>query len=136
MSLGINLDIVNNITVIHLSGYLNANSSQMIEEVLNNQIEKNTEVIAVDFGGIEQMDSYSIHLLVKYVQIARVKNIDFRFINMDHQLDLLRKENVDSYFSMTTLRDLEKEKKNRGQKKKKLLAGKFDLLFDLNPFEN
>ncbi len=136
MSLGINLDVVNNITVIHLNGYLNSSSSQMIEEVLNNQLDKNSGTVALDFRGIESMDSYSMHLLVKYIQIAQVKNIDVRFLNMESQLDLLRQENVDSYFTMTTIRDLEREKKNVGQKRKRSVAGKFDLLFDLNPFEN
>ena len=98
----------NEVTIIHIFGILNAQSVYEAEKIWNEQITNKPEIIALDFSGIEYVDSMGISGLVKLSKSSIINEIELIFYGMSADVkDLFEVASLTEYFNILTKSEFE-----------------------------
>lgn len=76
----------NNVVIIHISGEFRIEMIGKVEEVWNREMEKKPRVIAFDCRDMEYIDSSSIGTLVKFVNSATNKKVEFVLYGLNREV--------------------------------------------------
>jgi len=76
----------NNIMIVHVSGEFRIEMIGRVEEVWNRAIEKKPRLIAFDCVHMDYIDSSAIGTLVKFVNSATNKKIEFMLFGLNREV--------------------------------------------------
>ncbi len=79
-------ELNNNIAIIHISGEFRIEMIGKVEEVWNREIAKKPVAIAFDCRDMEYIDSSSIGTLVKFVNAATNKKVEFVLFGLNREV--------------------------------------------------
>ena len=98
------------LAIIHIKGGFNIETVSNLETVMDAQIKKNPETIAINCGSLDQIDSTAIGALVRYLNLCKKKRIEIIFYNMPFMImDLFKTSKLNKFFTILTLGEFEKK---------------------------
>jgi len=98
------------VIILHLSGYLNIETIKKVEDVWLEQIRKNPNVIAFNCKNLSEIDSTSIGVLVKFLNLATNKKIKMFFYDLNDTIrELFSRSKINNFFKVTTKTRFEAE---------------------------
>jgi anti-anti-sigma factor len=101
-------DAVNNVVIIHLSGEFRIEMISRVEGVWNRQVEKKPRVIAFDCRDLGYIDSSSIGTLVKFVNAATNKKIEFVLYGLNREVSkIFETARLTKFFGLLTTQEFE-----------------------------
>jgi anti-sigma B factor antagonist len=101
-------DKPNNLIIIHLSGEFRIEMISRVEEVWNRQMEKNPRVIAFDCRALDYIDSSSIGTLVKFVNAATNKKLEFVLYGLNREVrKIFETARLTKFFGLLSTQEFE-----------------------------
>jgi anti-sigma B factor antagonist len=74
--------IINNVSVIAVSGRIDATTSPDLESVLNNLIDQKKTEIVLDLGGVEYVSSVGLRVLLTTLKKVRPQRGDMKLVSL------------------------------------------------------
>lgn len=100
----------NNIIIMHIDGEFYIENIQKVEGIWSEQISKQPDVIALDCGKLEYIDSSAIGTLVKFLNSAMNKQIKLVFYDLSPSIgQIFRTARLNNFFTITTGAQFQKE---------------------------
>jgi anti-anti-sigma factor len=97
------VDEKDGIIILNLYGQIALQNIHKIEKLWNEQIDKGPDILALNFTGIDRIDSIGLSHLVKLSRNAIVMEIELIFYNMNQtNLDLFKVAKLDQFFNILT----------------------------------
>ncbi len=99
--------ISNDLVVCELDGRFNIEEVLHFEEAMNKAMESSPRAIAINMESIKYIDSSGIGSLIKTMNIAKGKNIDFVITDIDKEiLHIFKLAYLDRFFTIMTYKEL------------------------------
>jgi len=99
-----------NIVILHIDGEFYIENIQKVEGIWGEQISKKPEVIALDCGKLEYIDSSAIGTLVKFLNSAMNKQIKLVFYDLSPSIgQIFRTARLNNFFTIMTGAQFKKE---------------------------
>lgn len=106
----VTVDDYGTIIVLTLEISFNQASIPVINTVWEEAIKKNPQVLAINFGNIDYIDSTAISTLNKYLKQSLAKKITFVLFNLTpHVSDILDMVNLKKFFTILTKEEFHKK---------------------------
>lgn len=86
-SLEITTDVREDVVILKIKGFLNADSSPMFEETLQGLMDKNMFKIIVDFQDLEYISSAGVGCFIGNIKRARNNGGDIRFLLLPPKIE-------------------------------------------------
>jgi len=98
----------NDVVIIHITGEFRIEMIAKVEEVWNLQVGKKPRVIAFDCREMEYIDSSSIGTLVKFVNTATNKKIEFVIYGLNREVSkIFETARLTRFFGLLTVQEFE-----------------------------
>ncbi len=109
MAMEVYTKIMNNKALIKVEGKFNIDYIEHFDISIKDVFNQNPDVVAVDLEHIEYIDSSALGSLIKGMNIAKRKNIQFYLINMPQNIqDVFKLSYLDQFFQIKSGKDMEK----------------------------
>ena len=98
----------NDVAIIHIFGILNSQCIYEAEKIWNEQLESKPGTIALDFSGLDYVDSMGISGLVKLSKNCIINEVELILYAMsDDVKDLFEVASLDDYFNIMSKSEFE-----------------------------
>ena len=106
--INLNIEQIDDIIIIHLSGSFNIENLSRVEAVWMDQVCRNPRIIALDCGELEGLDSSAIGSIVQFFNFAMNRNIQLTFYDLKPIIQkLFSTARLNRYFNITTKHEFE-----------------------------
>ncbi len=101
--LGITVKHHDDISIINLNGLLLAQSIDEAEKIWDSEVENKPNILALNFGDLERLDSMAIGHLIKLAKKCVINDVDLILYGMKRPiLDLFKIASLDTFFNIVT----------------------------------
>lgn len=113
-SMEVTAETKGDMSIISIFDAISIQNIQEIEKVWEQQLGKNIRILAIDFTGIERVDSIGLSHLVKLSRKAIIKEIDLIFFGLNPPItELFKIARLDTFFNILTKGEFEEKYQGR-----------------------
>ena len=106
--ININIEEREVVIILHVFGNLSMDTADTVEISWRDQLAKKPEAIALNFNGLEFIDSIGISCLIRLTKNAVLKNVELIFYDLSEPIETLFKTaRINKYFNIMTKEDFE-----------------------------
>ena len=98
------------IIILNIVSFITIQNIHILETLWNKQLDKGPNILAINFSGINRIDSIGLSHLVKLSRNSIIKEVDLIFYDIDTSiLDLLKVARLDQFFNILSKNEFEEK---------------------------
>lgn len=96
------------VVILNIVSFITIQNIHLLEALWNKQLEKEPDVLAINFAGIDRVDSIGLSHLVKLSRNSIIKEVDLIFYDINPSImDLLKVARLDQFFNILSKSEFE-----------------------------